>query len=216
MGLAVAAELAHPVSHPAQPLTNPPTDPRAAGRPRVVVMGVSGCGKSTVGQQLAERLGLPFVEGDTLHPPENVARMAAGIPLTDEDRWPWLDRIAQALGDARDGGVVVACSALKRAYRDRLRGAAPDLTLIHLRGERDALAARLASRRGHYMPASLLDSQLRTLQPPEPDERAIELDVQAPPQALVQQTEAFVARSGWPWVEASPFIVRGPSGNHIP
>jgi carbohydrate kinase (thermoresistant glucokinase family) len=170
-----------------------------SARPRVVVMGVSGCGKSTVGQGLAERLGLPFVEGDTLHPPENVARMAAGIALTDEDRWPWLDRIARALAEAGDagqagqtGGVVVACSALKRAYRDRLRQAAPDLQLVHLRGSREVLAARLASRRGHYMPASLLDSQLRTLQPPEPDERAIELDVDAPPRLLVQQAAVFV------------------------
>lgn len=182
MSLAVVAVASHPA--------DPPGGCR--GRPRVVVMGVSGCGKSTVGQQLAERLGLPFVEGDTLHPPENVARMAAGIPLTDEDRWPWLDRIAQALADARDGGVVVACSALKRAYRDRLRSAAPDLALVHLRGTRDVLAARLASRRGHYMPASLLDSQLQTLQPPEPDERAIELDVDTPPRTLVRQAASLV------------------------
>ncbi len=161
-------------------------------RPRVVVMGVSGCGKSTVGQQLAGWLGLPFVEGDTLHPPENVACMAAGIALTDEDRWPWLDRIARALAEARGTGVVVACSALKRVYRDRLRRAAPDLALVHLRGARDVLAARLAARRGHYMPLSLLDSQLQTLQPPEPDERAFELDAAAPPQALVRQAAGLV------------------------
>ena len=164
-------------------------------RPRVIVMGVCGCGKSTVGQGLAERLGLPFVEGDTLHPPENVARMASGVALTDEDRWPWLDRIAQALVESRETGAVVACSALKRSYRDRLRRAAPDLALVHLHGRHEVLAGRLASRRGHYMPASLLDSQLRALQPPDPDERAIELDIETLPQALVEQAMALLEPS---------------------
>lgn len=158
----------------------------------VVVMGVCGCGKSTVGERLARELGALYIEGDAFHPPANVARMAAGIPLTDADREGWLAALAVQLADAHRAGrsVVLACSALKRRYRDTLRQGAPDLWLVHLTGEREMLAARLAARQGHYMPASLLDSQLATLEPPAPDERAITLDAGAPTESLVQRALA--------------------------
>ena len=154
----------------------------------VVVMGVSGCGKSTVGQQLAEALGAAYIEGDAFHPPANVARMAAGIALTDEDRAGWLEALAAQLAAARREGrsVVLACSALKRTYRDTLRSGAPGLRLVHLHGRREPFAARLAARQGHYMAASLLDSQLATLEMPGEDEAPITLDIDAPPDVLVQ------------------------------
>lgn len=154
----------------------------------VVVMGVCGCGKSTVGERLARELGALFIEGDAFHPPANVARMAAGIALTDADRQGWLEALAAQLADARRAGrsVVLACSALKRRYRDVLRQGAPDLRVVHLAGDRAMLAVRLAARQGHYMPASLLDSQLATLETPDPDERAITLDAGAPTDRLVQ------------------------------
>jgi len=154
----------------------------------VVVMGVCGCGKSTVGERLARELGALFIEGDAFHPPANVARMAAGIALTDADRQGWLEALAAQLADARRAGrsVVLACSALKRRYRDVLRLGAPDLRVVHLAGDRAMLAARLAARQGHYMPASLLDSQLATLETPDPDERAVTLDAGAPTDTLVQ------------------------------
>lgn len=149
----------------------------------VVVMGVSGTGKSTVGRALAAELGLPFVEGDDLHPPANVAKMAAGIPLDDADRAPWLDRVAAELA-ARP--CVVACSALKRAYRDRLRAAAPDLALVFLDGDPATLAERVGARSAHFMPVSLLDSQLATLEPPTPDEQPIAADVALAPAEIVR------------------------------
>lgn len=154
---------------------------------RVVVMGVSGCGKTTVGRGLAQRLGLPFIDGDDLHPPANIARMSAGIALTDEDRAGWLDAIAERLAEAGDSGagLVVSCSALKRSYRDRLRRAAPDLRLVHLHGDPALLHARMAARTDHYMPPSLLDSQLQTLEMPQPDEAALGLDIAPPSEALV-------------------------------
>lgn len=151
----------------------------------VVVMGVSGCGKSTVGRSVAERLGLRYVEGDELHPPRNVALMAAGTPLTDDDRADWLDAVAQVLKSATQPGVVVTCSALKRSYRDRLRAVAPHLRLVHLVGAPSLLAQRLQARSGHYMPPSLLPSQLSTLQMPEADEHAITLNVAMPAAELV-------------------------------
>jgi carbohydrate kinase (thermoresistant glucokinase family) len=142
-------------------------------------MGVSGSGKSTVGSGIAAALGLHFIDGDSLHSPENVARMQAGTPLRDDDRWPWLDRIGAALADAGHWpqGVVVACSALKRVYRDRIRAAAPGVRFVFLEGSKALIGSRMAARRGHYMPAALLDSQLRTLEPPGADEA----DVQALP-----------------------------------
>ena len=148
----------------------------------VVVMGVSGSGKTSVGVSLAEAIGETFVDGDSLHPEANVAKMAAGIPLDDADRAPWLDAIGRVLAA---GQVVVACSALKRAYRDRLRAAAPDLELVFLRGSRELLAGRVAHRPGHFMPASLLDSQLDTLEPPTPDEDQLTVDVARPLDEIV-------------------------------
>ena len=151
---------------------------------QVVVMGVSGCGKSTVGQLLADGLGSGFLEGDSLHPPRNVALMAAGTPLTDADRADWLATIAQRLADAQAAGqpLVVSCSALKRSYRDQLRAACAGLRFVFLQGSAAQLRARLDARQGHYMPPSLLDSQLATLQVPTADEQPIVLDIgQAPP-----------------------------------
>jgi gluconokinase len=152
-----------------------------AMRPRVVVMGVSGCGKTTVGQALAGLLGVPYVDGDDLHSPENVARMAAGVPLDDDARAGWLDRVGARLAAAGEDGVVVSCSALKRSYRDRLRAAEPGLTLVFLHGEPALIAARLASRQGHYMPPSLLQSQLDTLEPPRADEGPLHADIAEAP-----------------------------------
>ncbi len=156
-----------------------------AERPRIVVMGVSGCGKSTLGQALAAQLGVRYVEGDELHPPRNVTLMAAGTPLTDEDRHGWLHAVAAEL--AADGGAVVSCSALKRSYRDLLRQQAPTLRLIHLTGPAAVLEQRLQARSGHYMPASLLPSQLQTLEPPGADENAIVLSITEPPDQLLSE-----------------------------
>lgn len=162
--------------------------------PRVVVMGVSGCGKSTVGRLLADALHVHYVEGDELHPPENVARMAAGIPLTDADRHGWLQAVAGELGKAgsQTRGVVIGCSALKRSYRDLLRAAAADLRFVHLHGDPALLRERLAERRGHYMPASLLQSQLDTLQPPTADEHALTLDIARPAPELAAAAERWL------------------------
>jgi carbohydrate kinase (thermoresistant glucokinase family) len=135
-----------------------------------VLMGVSGSGKTSVGRRLAEALGWPFIEGDDFHPPENVAKMAAGIPLEDADRWPWLDALADKIGAIAASGsdAIVACSALKQSYRDRLASKAPpgSVRFVHLTGDYDAIAARLATRKHRYMPASLLTSQFATLEPP--------------------------------------------------
>ena len=166
-----------------------------AAPPVLVVMGVSGCGKSTVGARLAEALGLEFVEGDAFHAPSNVAKMASGLPLTDADRADWLlllaDKLANAVLEHR--GVVLACSALKRAYRERLRTGAPQLRLVHLTGARDKLLQRTSQRSGHYMPASLLESQLATLEPPEADENALAFDIGQQPDAIVIAVRAALA-----------------------
>ena len=147
------------------PTATPASDPR---RVAVVVMGVAGSGKTTVGKRLAEKLGVEFIDGDDLHTPEARAKMGAGHALDDADRWPWLDRIAAALADpAAPRGRVVASSALKRAYRDRLRaGAGPALHFVYLEADPDLMRKRVAGRIGHYMPASLVDSQFQTLEPP--------------------------------------------------
>lgn len=163
----------------------------------LVVMGVSGSGKSTVAARLAERLGWDVQEGDDLHPPANVAKMHSGHPLTDEDRWPWLDAVAawiRAHVDAGEPGVIT-CSALRRVYRDRLRRGADDPTVVfvHVTGSRELLAARLAARTGHFMPPGLLDSQLATLEMPDPDENVITLDAAEPPETMVA---AVVERLG--------------------
>lgn len=159
----------------------------------VVVMGVCGCGKSTVGRALAEALGWPFIEGDDLHPPRNVALMAAGTPLTDDDRRDWLHAVAAALAAAAPSGAVAACSALKRSYRDILRSGAPGLRLVHLHGAPALLESRMRRRSGHYMPASLLQSQLDILEPPGDDEAAITLDVATPVPQLVAELRQRIA-----------------------
>lgn len=152
-------------------------------------MGVSGSGKTTVGKLLAERLGWHYQEGDALHPPENVAKMTAGTPLSDDDRAPWLRRIADRIDAWRSNGEkgVVTCSALKRAYRDIIIGDRPDVRLVHLRGSRELIGRRMAARKGHFMPTALLDNQFATLQEPSPDERAITVDVDGTPAEIVDE-----------------------------
>jgi gluconokinase len=167
---------------------------------RVVVMGVSGCGKSTVGEALAARLRWRYLEGDQLHPPENVARMAAGTPLTDADRAGWLAKIAAELSAAaaRGEGLVVTCSALKRSYRDVLRAGDPALRFVFLHGPRELLEARLRERRGHYMPPSLLQSQLQTLEPPGDDEGALPLSIATESEQLVASAFHWIANHPGP------------------
>lgn len=156
-------------------------------------MGVSGSGKTAVGAALARRLRVPFADADDLHPPENIAKMSAGVPLTDEDRRPWLDAVAAWLAAHAETGGVASCSALKRAYRDVLRGGAPHTVHLHLHGDREVLAERVDGRRGHFMPAALLDSQLATLEPLEADEVGQSLDVAGPVDDLVEQSVRILA-----------------------
>ncbi len=153
----------------------------------LVVMGVSGSGKSTVAAELARALGWAFREGDDLHPAANVAKMRAGTPLADADRWPWLRRIAEVIDGWRAAGQngVVACSALKRAYRQVIIGDRPGVRLVYLRGGEALIAERLAARRGHYMPPHLLASQVAALEPPGPDEHPIVADIGPPPATIV-------------------------------
>ena len=154
---------------------------------RIVVMGVSGCGKSSVGLALAEALGARFIDGDDLHPEANKAKMAAGIPLNDDDRWPWLDLVGEALAESN---TVVACSALKRVYRERILAAAPGTFFVHLHGTRELLAQRMGARPDHFMPVSLLDSQLNTLELLGADEPGVMLDIALPIDQLVAAAKA--------------------------
>jgi gluconokinase len=153
----------------------------------VVVMGVSGSGKTTVAAGVAKRKGWALVEGDTFHPPANVAKMKAGTPLTDADRWPWLHAIAAREDALRAAGTsaMVACSALKRAYRDILIGPRPDVILLYLRGSKALIGERMAGRKGHFMPPALLDSQFATLEEPNPDENPIIVDIGGPPEETI-------------------------------
>ena len=174
-------------------------------RPRaIIVMGVSGSGKSTLGALLAQQLGCPFLEGDSYHDAAAVAKMSAGQPLTDDDRWPWLDRLAAAADrEIRVGGLaVVACSALKRSYRERLsRSITAPTAFVLLDTSRAELARRMRSRAGHYMPESLLDSQLATLERPMPGEQATTLDSSMTPDAL--------CRSACAWLEGAVQVTGG-------
>jgi gluconokinase len=175
-------------------------DAAAGIAPRaIVVMGVSGSGKSTLGAWLAEALACPFLEADAFHGEANIAKMAAGEPLTDADRWPWLDRLGAALAAAvtQDGLAVAACSALKRTYRERLRAAvAAPVSFLFLETRPAVLAARIVGRRGHFMPASLLTSQLETLEPPGADEPALILEATEPAERLGARSLAWLRGGG--------------------
>jgi gluconokinase len=155
----------------------------------VVVMGVSGCGKSTIASMLAQRLNWIYEDGDWFHPPSNIEKMHRGEPLTDEDRWPWLHGIAAWIDATRHVGnhATIACSALKRAYRDILVGERRDVRIVHLKGDRDLIARRLSARDGHFMPPSLLDSQFAALEEPQDDERPIVVSIAPHPREIVDE-----------------------------
>ncbi|ADT96977.1 gluconokinase [Mycolicibacterium gilvum] len=163
----------------------------------IVVMGVSGSGKSTVGAALAQRLRVPFADADDFHPPANIAKMSAGHPLDDEDRYPWLESIGEWLADHPHGGVM-SCSALKRFYRDQLRRHCPDIEFLHLAGAVETISRRQASRPGHFMPANLLQSQFQTLEPLEPDERGVVIDVD---QSIDGIIESYISSTHSPTAE---------------
>jgi gluconokinase len=157
-------------------------------------MGVSGCGKTSIGMAFAAGAGARFIDGDDLHPAENVAKMARGEPLTDEDRQPWLKQVAAKLAEAEDD-VVIGCSSLKRRYRDWIRdGAGGDVTFLHLAGSRDVIAQRMSERQGHFMPVSLLDSQFAALEPPAADETSVTVDIDQSPQKIVADLLAATAK----------------------
>jgi gluconokinase len=160
-------------------------------------MGVSGCGKTTVGRALANALGCPFIDGDDFHPPENVAKMAAGTPLSDDDRKPWLERLHGLLLHfaRRDETIVLACSALRRSYREMLRAGVEGIRLFHLKGDIDLIRARMQARPGHYMKPGLLQSQFETLESPGPEE-ATTLDITGPVEAIVQRVLNEIGDAG--------------------
>ena len=166
----------------------------------LLVMGVSGSGKSTAGESLAVELGWPFRDADSFHPAANVAKMSAGIPLTDDDRWPWLDAIAAWI-DARRATAtpgIVSCSALKRSYRRILLDGRPDVRLVYLQGDKPLIAGRMARRTGHFMPPALLDSQFATLEEPTADEWPIIAPIEQSPRKIIEHILANMAQSG-PW-----------------
>ena len=163
-----------------------------------VIMGVSGCGKSTVAGLLAKRRGWSVIEGDAFHPPANLEKMSAGIPLTDDDRWPWLRAIAAEIDarHARGESSVVASSALRRAYRVILIGKRSGVVLVYLQGSKELISARMKARHGHFMPPSLLDSQFATLEEPGPDETPIVLSIEPPVEAIVDELERQLDQRG--------------------
>jgi carbohydrate kinase (thermoresistant glucokinase family) len=181
------------MAHSAAPSEQSPRPARI-----VIVMGVSSSGKSAVGQALSRTLGAPFLDGDQFHPPANKEKMRSGVPLTDDDRWPWLEILAVALSEAADdkGVAVGACSALKRSYRDFIiEKAGEPVLFLHLDGTREVLMARIAARRHEFMPASLLDSQLATLERPAPDENAIVLSITDPVEAIATKAAQVLGRA---------------------
>jgi gluconokinase len=153
----------------------------------LIVMGVSGSGKTTIGHELARRIGWRYEDADTFHPASNVAKMSAGQPLTDDDRWPWLRAIADEIDRTSDGGerIVIGCSALRRVYRDVLVHGRRDIRIVYLQGTQALIAGRLGERKGHFMPPGLLTSQLGTLEPPTPDEHAVTVSIDAPVETIV-------------------------------
>lgn len=159
-------------------------------KPLIVVMGVSGSGKSTIGELLARRLKVHYLDADNLHPESNVQKMASGIPLNDDDRWPWLAKVGEALAAARETGLVVACSALKRSYRDLILKYAPETTFLLLDGPPALIAKRLKRRKGHFMPTSLLESQFASLEPLAKNENGITVDVAQTPRHIVAEALA--------------------------
>ncbi|MDJ0316423.1 MULTISPECIES: gluconokinase [Arthrobacter] len=163
-----------------------------AVKPQVVVMGVSGSGKSTIGALVADAMNIPFLDGDSLHPIANIKKMADGAALTDEDRWPWLEIVGDELAQASAKGVVIACSALKRRYRDVIRAKAPETIFLHLNGSLDVLSSRLEGRSGHFMPPALLVSQLAALEPLEADENSVVIDISASVTAILAQAQADI------------------------
>lgn len=170
--------------------------PGGTGSVRIVVMGVSGSGKSSVGELLADRLGVEYADADSFHPDTSVAKMSAGVPLTDEDRWPWLERIGSWLVEREQNGAVATCSALKRSHRDVLRRNAADVWFVHCSASEELIKSRLDKRRNHFMPASLLRSQFEELQPPEADERAVVVDVSRPIEDVVDTCLSALAAAG--------------------
>ncbi len=167
--------------------------------PLVVVMGISGVGKSSVGRDLADRFGVEYVDGDDFHSEANIAKMSAGTPLTDDDRWPWLEKIGQWLAQHGADGGVISCSALRRVYRDVLTDAAPRTLFLHLTGDHDLIRSRMEGR-DHFMPLSLLESQEETLEALQDDERGWAFDITPPPDVIVDE---FVAKAGLTQEDAS-------------
>lgn len=165
----------------------------AAAAPRVVIMGVSGSGKTTVGELVGAQLGLPYRDGDDLHPQANIEKMARGEALDDADRWPWLELVGGWLAATPSGGII-GCSALKRSYRDLIRRIAPGTVFVHIHGTPELLAERMGKRTGHFMPISLLRGQLDTLEPLGPDEDGVVVDVAQPPAAVAEEAAAWIER----------------------
>jgi gluconokinase len=189
-------ELQHVNASTQLPSTPPPGQLPAA----ILVMGVSGSGKTTAGERLALELGWPFRDADSFHPAANVAKMSVGTPLTDEDRWPWLASIAAWIDEGRTAGQprVVSCSALKRVYRRVLLDGRPDVRLVYMQGDIDLIAGRMGRRTGHFMPPALLRSQFDTLEPPAPEEWPIIVPIELSPRRIIEHICAHIALAG-PW-----------------